>query len=226
VGIQRDFLRPGDFNGRGWCFQGDKRIIEDPESCRPHGCSLGHHGNDAEGYGRQRHDCQQAVQLPRLRSGVSEPGAQCLFFQYDRELLVSFVDDSLAFHACRDGSTDVVGCAEEVNPEGEHGRCVVCGLEQSRYDVVLVDAERLGLFVQRQPVWPEDAFHSRPGLAPELDIGRLHGAGGGGQVRDLVFCVAGAAPVADVFTGGGLDAVLDFADAGEVLSGGGGEGAS
>jgi len=83
---------------------------------------------------------------------------------------------------------------------------------------VLVDAEELGSFVQRSGVGADDPLHTGSGLSPEFEIRRLNRAHGGDQVGNLFLCTTNTTPLVDVFIRRGLHAVLDLADAGEVLT--------
>src|SRR6266498_3069504 len=127
--------------------------------------------------------------------------------------------DGGAFGPHGDGGIGVVGGVEEFVPEREHPLDVRLGLEDAGQDDRLVDAEMGGAPVGGDRVRATEAAHASSGLAGPLEVSRLYVLRGGDQVRDLVLGAASDTPVPDVALGGRLDAVLDAADACDVLAG-------
>ena len=218
-GVQADLVRAGDLDARGGDFQRRHGVVEDPEAGGGHAGPFCLQRDDVERDGRDRHQLEQPPQLPGLHLGGTEPGPQRLLLQYHAELLAAVEDDLLPLHAGRDRRVQVVGRIEEADPERQHRRAVRGRLEQARDHVVLINAEHAGPLVQRRRMRPGHPLHPRPGLAAELQVRGLRRPRRRDQVRYLVLGPAGPAPGPDVVVVRGLDAMLDLADAGEVLPG-------
>src|SRR6266511_3689469 len=152
-----------------------------------------------------------------LRRGAAA-GVQHLFAEDDCDALGRVERDGGAFGPHGDGGIGVVGGVEEFVPEREHPLDVRLGLEDAGQDDRLVDAEMGGAPVGGDRVRATEAAHASSGLAGPLEVSRLYVLRGGDQVRDLVLGAASYTPVPDVALGGRLDAVLDAADAGDVLA--------
>ena len=103
--------------------------------------------------------------------GGAKPGVQGLFFQKNNEPPSASLNYSLPVHADGDSFVHIIWCPKKFDPKRQHGGRILCRLEQAWYDVVLIDAKNVGLFVPLEGVGAEHSFHARAALAPKFQIG-------------------------------------------------------